>query len=72
LPGLDAILELLGEYVRVCGSLENLLHDFAGNLVLAVAVGDSAYKCGGKYLGTLTTNCEHCIVFLDVMSSFVN
>ncbi len=68
LPGLQAIFELLGKHLGVGRGLENLLHNFPGNLVLPVAVGHSANESGGKYLWPFAAHRQHRVVEHTVMA----
>ena len=51
LPGEEAVAELVGEDGGVGGGEVSFLGDFAGDLVLAVAVGDAADEGGGRMRG---------------------
>ena len=68
LPGLQAVFELLGKDLGVGGGLEGLLRNFAGDLVLAVAVGNSADKGGDDDLRPHLAYRQHCIVEHAVVS----
>ena len=52
-PGEQAGLDLIGKDFGVSGGLEDFLRHFAGDLVLAVAVGDAADEDGGEDQGTI-------------------
>ena len=55
-------LELLGKDVGVGGGFEDFLRDFAGDLVVAVAVGDAADKGGDDDLRALAADGEDGVV----------
>ncbi len=62
LPGLQAILQLLGKDLGIGGGLEGLLRDFARDLVVAVAVADAADKGGDDDLRALLPHGQHRVV----------
>ncbi len=68
LPGLQSIFELLGKDLRIAGCFEDLLRNLAGDLVLPVAVGNSANKRCQNYLWPDLPHRQHRIVKHAVMS----
>ena len=61
-PGLQAVFKLLGKNLQVAGSLEDLLRNFAGDLVLAVAIGNSAEEGGHNHLRPHLPHGKHCVI----------
>ena len=53
---------MLGKDVGIGGGFEDLLRNFAGDLVLAVAVGDAADEGGDDDLRALAAHGEHGVV----------
>ena len=70
LPGLQSILQLIGKHVGIAGCLECLLRNFAGNLVMAVAVRDAADKRGNNHLRPDAPHCQHRVVEHALVSPF--
>src|ERR1019366_8827261 len=74
LPGLESGVsvlvgsQLLGENVWVGCRFEYFLRDFAGNLVMAVAIRDAANECGYDDLRPLASHRQHGIVEHAVVS----
>ena len=62
------LLQLIGKDRRVARGLEGLLRDFAGDLMMAVAVGDSANKVGEDDLRTLAAHGQHRVVEYALMA----
>ena len=67
-PGEQAGLDLIGKDSGVPGGLEDFLRHFAGDLVLAVAVGDAADKDGGEDQGTIEADGADDVVENAVVS----
>src|SRR6202044_3001642 len=60
--------ELLGKDAGVGGCFEDFLGNFAGDLVVAVAVGDAAYEGGDDDLGALAADGEDSVIENAVMA----
>ena len=68
MPGLQSVFQLLWKNLGVAGRIENLLRNLAGDLVLAVAVGNTANKSRNDQLRTLAAHRQNSIVQNAVMS----
>ena len=62
LPRLQAVFQLLGKDLGIAGDFERFLRDFAGHLVLAVAVGHAADKRGQDDLRPHHADRQHRVV----------
>jgi hypothetical protein len=68
LPGQDAFGGELGEDLGVAGGEEGLLRDLAGDLVLAVAVGDAADPGAGEDEGAVEADGANHVIEHAVMA----
>ena len=68
MPGLQSVFQLLGKNLGIAGRFENLLRNLAGDLMLAVAVGDAANKSRNDHLWPFTPDSQHSIVEYAFMS----
>jgi hypothetical protein len=67
-PGEEAGLDLIGKDGGVASRLEDFLRHFAGDLVLAMAVGDASDEDSGEDQRTIETDGAHHIVENAVVS----
>jgi len=72
MPGLQSVFQLLGKNLGIAGRFENLLRNLAGDLMLAVAVGDAANKSRNDHLWPFTPDSQHSIVEYAFMSQRSN
>ena len=70
MPGLQSALELLGEDLGIAGGLEDLLRNLAGDLMMAVAVGNAAQEGGDNHLRTFAPDGQHRVVEHTLMAPF--